>query len=97
MQPIVSDDVAAALADVAIEDAAERHGRTGRPRTDPHGRTRPTILERKPGRTQVVTDVHARYFGTELNDQSPHPGRQPAHRPDAFRGLAQPLHTSKLT
>ena len=39
----------------------------------------------------MITDVHARYFGTELNDQSLTPGRQPAHRPDAFRGLAQPL------
>ena len=34
MQPIVSDDVAAALADVAVGAAAERHGRDGGSRTD---------------------------------------------------------------
>ena len=48
MQPIVSDDVAAALADVAVEGAAERHDRNGRPGTDPHGRARPAIPDREP-------------------------------------------------
>jgi hypothetical protein len=36
----------------------------------------------------LITDVHARYFGTELNDQSLTPGDNP-HRQDAFRGPAQ--------
>jgi uncharacterized protein YbjT (DUF2867 family) len=44
VQPIVSDDVADALADIA---------------------------------GKVITDVHARYFGIELNDQSLTPGDNP--------------------
>jgi hypothetical protein len=32
----------------------------------------------------VVTDVHARYFGTELNDDSLTPGNNPRIAPTRF-------------
>ena len=60
MQPIVSDDVAAALADIAVEQPLNGTHRAGRPRTDPYGRTRPTIPERKPRRTAGDHRLHAR-------------------------------------
>jgi uncharacterized protein YbjT (DUF2867 family) len=34
-------------------------------------------LSAKQDARQVVADVHARYFGTELNDQSLTPGKNP--------------------
>ena len=49
MQPIVSDDVAAALADVAVGAPANGTIELAGSRTDTSRRTRPTILERKPG------------------------------------------------
>ena len=48
MQPIASDDVAAALADIAVAEPLNGTIEIGGPRTDPHGRTRPTIPERQP-------------------------------------------------
>ena len=45
----------------------------------------------------TLTKIHARYFGIEVNDQSLTPRRSPAPRPDPFRGLAQPLHTSGVS
>ncbi len=97
MQPVVSDDVAAALADVTlgapVNGTVELAG-PERLRLDELVRR---FLSANQDARQVVADVHARYFGVELNDQSLNPGRQPAHRPDAFRGLAQPLHTSKVS
>jgi hypothetical protein len=41
---------------------------------------------------KVITDVHARYHGIEVNDQSLVPGDDPASA-RRFRGLAQPLLT----
>jgi uncharacterized protein YbjT (DUF2867 family) len=76
-QPIAADDVAAVLADVAvaaplngtIEIAGPERGRFV------------DIVKRyltKMGDThKVVEDVHAKYFGSELNDQSIVPGENP--------------------
>ena len=50
VQPIVSDDVAAALVD-RRRCAVERHGRVGRSRTATSRQTRWAILERNPGST----------------------------------------------
>ena len=50
---------------------AERHGRGGRSRADPARRARrPASCEPTQDPRAVVTDVHARYFGVELNDRS---------------------------
>ena len=45
---------------------------------------------------EVVTDVHARYFGVELNDQSLTAGDGARIARDALPGLAQPYSASEL-
>jgi uncharacterized protein YbjT (DUF2867 family) len=96
MQPVVSDDVAAALADITLGAPVNRHGRAGRSRTAPSRRARPAILERKPGRTSGDHGRPRALLRLGVERSISYPGRQPAHRPDAFRGLAQPLHTSHV-
>tara|TARA_A100001391_G_scaffold194825_1_gene171495 strand:- start:1059 stop:1805 length:747 start_codon:yes stop_codon:yes gene_type:complete len=77
MQPIVSDDVAAALADVAIEeplmDAIDLAGPELIRMDD---LVRSYLFAHQDSR-QVTTDSHARYFGTEVNDQSLTPYKSP--------------------
>jgi len=73
-QPIASDDVAAAVADVAvnaplngiIEIAGPERGRL----VDFVKR----YLDKKGDTRKIVADPHAKYFGSELNDQSLVPG-----------------------
>ena len=94
MQPVASDDVAAALADVAVEEPLNGMVRAGGSRTDTSRRTRPTILERKPRRTKGDHRRPALYFGIELNDQSLTPGDNPRIGPTRFedwlsRSIAQ--------
>ncbi len=52
MQPIVSDDVAVALAEIAVAEPLNDTVELAGPETDTYGRTCPTILERKPRRTE---------------------------------------------
>jgi len=73
-QPIAAEDVGAAVADAAlgapvngiVEIAGSERGRL----SDLVKR----YLEATADKRQVVADVHARYFGMELNDQSLVPG-----------------------
>jgi uncharacterized protein YbjT (DUF2867 family) len=77
VQPIASDDVAAALADVAV--AAPANGTieiAGPDRLALEEVVRRYLSANKDPR-QVVADVHARYFGTELDDRSLTPGDHP--------------------
>jgi uncharacterized protein YbjT (DUF2867 family) len=84
VQPIVSDDVAAALADVTlgapVNGTVELAG-PERLRLDELVRR---FLSAKQDARQVVADVHARYFGVELNDQSLTPGDNPRIGPTRF-------------
>jgi uncharacterized protein YbjT (DUF2867 family) len=84
MQPIVSDDVAAALAEIMlgppVNGTVELAG-PERLRLDELVRR---FLSAKQDARQVVTDVHARYFGIELNDQSLTPGDNPRIGPTRF-------------
>jgi uncharacterized protein YbjT (DUF2867 family) len=77
IQPIASDDVAAALAEVTmgapVNGTVELAG-PERLRLDELIRR---FLSAKQDGRQVVTDVHARYFGIELNDASLTPGDNP--------------------
>jgi hypothetical protein len=77
IQPIVSDDVAAALAEVTL--AAPVNGMieiAGPERLSLDELVR-RFLRGKQDARQVVTDVHARYFGIDVNDQSLTPGDNP--------------------
>ena len=76
MQPIAADDVAAALTDVAVAVADRLNGtvEVAGPepiRMDEFARR---FLSATRDPRKVITDVHALYFGTELNDQSLTPG-----------------------
>ncbi len=84
MQPIVSDDVAAALAHVAV--AEPLNGTVELAGPEPirqNDLVRRYLVANKDAR-EVMTDVHARYFGTELNDQSLTPGENPLIGPTRF-------------
>jgi uncharacterized protein YbjT (DUF2867 family) len=77
IQPIVSDDVAAALAEVTL--AAPVNGMieiAGPERLGLDELVR-RFLRAKQDARQVVTDPHAQYFGIDVNDQSLTPGDNP--------------------
>jgi uncharacterized protein YbjT (DUF2867 family) len=84
MQPIVSDDVAAALADVAINAPVNGMIELAGPELIRQDELVRRFLSAKQDARQVVTDVHARYYGVELNDQSLTPGDNPRIGPTRF-------------
>ena len=84
IQPIVSDDVAAALAEVTL--AAPVNGMieiAGPERLGLDELVR-RFLRAKQDARQVVTDVQAQYFGIDVNDQSLTPGGNPRIGPTRF-------------
>ena len=74
MQPIVSDDVAAALARVALEAPANRMVEIAGPEPIRQDELVRKFLNATGDTRTVITDAKARYFGVELNDQSLTPG-----------------------
>jgi uncharacterized protein YbjT (DUF2867 family) len=84
MQPIVSDDVAAALADVAINAPVNGMIELAGPELIRQDELVRRFLSAKQDARHVVTDVHARYFGIELNDQSLTLGDHPRIGPTRF-------------
>ena len=94
VQPESADDVAGTLADVAVgaplNDTVELAG----PEVFRLDELARRVLKASDDPRQVTADVHARYFGTELNDQSLTPGDHPRFGPTRFedwlsRSLAQ--------
>jgi uncharacterized protein YbjT (DUF2867 family) len=84
MQPIAADDVAAALADVAIAEPLNDTIEIGGPepiRMDEFVRR---FLSANRDPRKVVTDAHALYYGIEVNDQSLVPGDNPRLGPTHF-------------
>jgi uncharacterized protein YbjT (DUF2867 family) len=70
MQPIAADDVATAVTDVALAEPVNGTVEIAGPepiRMDEFVRR---FLTATRDSRKVITDAHARYFGTELNDQS---------------------------
>jgi uncharacterized protein YbjT (DUF2867 family) len=84
VQPIASDDVAAALAEITlgapVNGTVELAG-PERLRLDELVRQ---FLSAHRDVRKVITDVHALYFGIELNDQSLTPGNNPRIGPTRF-------------
>jgi uncharacterized protein YbjT (DUF2867 family) len=77
VQPIGSDDVAEAMAQFAVGLPINGTVEVAGPERVPLDEiVRQFLTATKDART-VVADVHARYFGTELNDQSLTPGDNP--------------------
>jgi uncharacterized protein YbjT (DUF2867 family) len=77
VQPIVSDDVAAALADVTVGAPVNGTVEVAGPERLRLDELVRRFLSAKQDARQVVADVHALYFGIELNDQSLTPGNNP--------------------
>lgn len=77
VQPVASDDVAALVAKVATMAPANGIVELAGPERISLDDLVRRYLAAKHDARKVVTDVHARYFGTELNDKSLTPGDNP--------------------
>jgi uncharacterized protein YbjT (DUF2867 family) len=84
VQPIVSDDVAAALAEVTLGTPVNGTVELAGPERLPLDKLVGRFLSATQDPREVVTDVHARYYGIELNDQSLTPGDNPRIGPTRF-------------
>jgi len=84
IQPIVSDDVAAALAEVTLGAPVNGMIEIAGPERLGLDELVRRFLRAKQDSRQVVTDVHARYFGIDVNDRSLTPGDNPRIGPTRF-------------
>ena len=84
IQPIVSDDVAAALAEVTLGAPVNGMIEIAGPERLGLDELVRRFLRAKQDPRQVVTDVHAQYFGIDVNDQSLTPGDNPRIGPTRF-------------
>src|SRR5205823_2415941 len=84
MQPIVSDDVAAAMADVAVEKPVNGTVELAGPEPIRLDELVRRYLSANRDARKVTTDVHARYSGIEVNDQSLTPGKSARLGPTRF-------------
>jgi uncharacterized protein YbjT (DUF2867 family) len=84
VQPIASDDVVAALADLALGPPINGIVEVAGPETFPLDELARTALAAIDDRRQVVADVHARYFGALLSDQTLLPADHPRFAPTRF-------------
>lgn len=74
VQPIVSDEVVAALADIALGPPLNDTVEIAGPEAIPLDELARELLSAREDGRQVVADARARYFGAALNDQSLVPG-----------------------
>jgi len=74
MQPIVSDDVAAMLAEIAVEVPLNGTVELAGPEPIRMDELVRRYLSATSDARKVTTDVHAGYFGTAVNDESLTPG-----------------------
>lgn len=84
MQPIVSDDVAAALAEIAVEQPLNGTIELAGPERIRMDELVRRFLSANRDARKVTTDVNAGYFGTAVNDQSLLPGDNPRIGPTRF-------------
>lgn len=84
MQPIQSDDVAAALADVALAKPLNGTVELAGPEPIRMDELVRRFLSANGDTRQVITDPQARYYGTPVNDQSLTPGDGPRLGPTRY-------------
>ena len=84
IQPIASDDVAAALVQVVIGTPLNGTVELAGPEPIRLDELVRQFLSAHRDTRKVTTDVHALYFGIELNDQSLIPGNNPRSGPTRF-------------
>ena len=85
MQPIAADDVAAILADVAVAKPLNGTIEIAGPEPIRMDELARQFLSANRDPRTVTTDVHAGYYGMEVNDQSLTPGATPRLGPTRFR------------
>ena len=83
-QPIASDDVAAVMADVAVGAPVNGTIEIAGPERVPLDKLVGRFLSATRDPREVVTDVHARYFGIAVNDQSLTPANNARIGPTSF-------------
>ena len=91
IQPILSDDVVSVLAELALGPPVNGTVEVGGPERFRFEEFITRALSGKNDKRKVVADFHARYFGTELSDESLVPGntaRRGQTRFDAWLGRA---------
>ena len=84
VQPESADDVAAALADVAVSEPVNGIVELGGPEQFRLDELARRVLSANNDPRPVTADVHARYFGTELDDHSLTPGSNARIAPTRF-------------
>lgn len=84
MQPIVSDDVAEALADVALATPLNGIAEVAGPDRKPMSELVQQALTAAGDQRQIVVDTAAPYFGVVVNDQSLTPGAGARIMPTRF-------------
>jgi uncharacterized protein YbjT (DUF2867 family) len=84
VQPIASDDVAAAVADVTVGAPVNGTVEVAGPEQHPLAELVRRFLSANQDARKVVSDVHTRYFGVELNDHSLTPGDKSRIAPTRF-------------
>jgi uncharacterized protein YbjT (DUF2867 family) len=77
LQPIASDDVVAALAELAIGPPLNATVEVAGPEACPLDKIAQKFLAASGDRRRVIADIHAHYFGARLNDGSLTPGEHP--------------------
>jgi len=77
IQPIASDDVAAALAELTVAEPLNATVEVAGPEACPLDNFARKFLAAGGDKREVIADVHARYFGAALNDRSLTPGDNP--------------------
>jgi uncharacterized protein YbjT (DUF2867 family) len=70
IQPVAADDVSAVLADLAVGAPVNGVVEVAGPDRFPLDELARKFLAARHDKRQVIADVHARYFGNELNDRS---------------------------
>ena len=84
LQPVASNDVVAILAALAVRPAVNGTREVAGPEPLPLDKLARTFLAANDDRRPVIADVHARYYGAELNDRSLTPGDHPHLGPTRF-------------
>ena len=77
MQPVASDDVAAALTDIAVGAPVNGTVEVAGPEKFHLDELVRRLLSANQDARKVIADIHARYSGVELNDRSLTPGDKP--------------------
>jgi uncharacterized protein YbjT (DUF2867 family) len=84
LQPVAADDVSAMLAELAVGEPLNGTIEIAGRDASPLDKLARKVLTTKGDERRVIADVHARYFGTELDDRSLTPGDHPRFGPTGF-------------